>query len=175
MKIVLISGSLSPHSHSRAMLAETEQYLSERGMETDFIDLRNLELEWCDGRPLESYNDSLQQAFQRIQNADAAIIASPVYCYSISGALKNFIDICHVAFTEKHFAIIIAGGGDYSFMVTEQLKSILALESRAFPLPRAVFANEKQFLNHQLNDAGVKKRLHQLADDLLHQIGAPQK
>jgi NAD(P)H-dependent FMN reductase len=174
MKIALISSSLSPHSHSRAMLAEAEQYFTAKGVETDLIDLRNLELEWCDGRPLENYNSSLQDAFQRIQAADGAVLASPVYCYSISGVLKNFIDICHAAFTEKDFAVIIAGGGDYSFMVTEQLKSILVLESRAFPLPRAVFANEKQFKNHQLNDAGVKKRLQQLAEDLAQKIGESQ-
>jgi len=153
------------------MLTRAENYFLTKGVETDLIDLRNIELEWCDGRPLENYNSSLQDAFQRIQSADGAVIASPVYCYSVSGVLKNFIDICHKAFAEKYFAVIIAGGGDYSFMVTEQLKSILVLESRAFPLPRAVFANEKQFKNHQLNDAGVEKRLQQLADDLLRWIG----
>lgn len=167
MKFVLISSSLSAISHSRHMLGTVCGLLQDQQIDTDIIDLQDLELEWCDGRPLESYHAGLHHAFEQIAAADAIIIASPVYYYSISGVLKNFLDITSGAFLNKKFGMVIAAGGDHAFMAAEQLRTILALESRATALPRFVYASESHFENHILVDEKIRLRLQQFVEEMI--------
>ena len=48
---------------------------------------------WIDGRDLKDYNEDLQKAYKQIEEANGYVIGMPVYCYSVSGVLKNFLDI----------------------------------------------------------------------------------
>jgi len=59
-----------------------------------YIDLRNIKMELCDARSLEQYSDDLQKVFAKLQEQEAVIFGMPVYQYTMSGVLKNFIDIC---------------------------------------------------------------------------------
>jgi multimeric flavodoxin WrbA len=43
----------------------------------------------------------LQDAYKRIEDAEAIIFGMPVYQYSMSGVLKNFVDICGGAMKEN--------------------------------------------------------------------------
>ena len=63
------------------------------GIDCQILDLRSFDMQFCDGRKLVDYNLDTQKVFQMINEADGFIIGMPVYCYSVSGPLKNFIDI----------------------------------------------------------------------------------
>ena len=92
-QIVLISTSLSTNSRSALVTKAVHHRLQEQGVEAKFIDLREISLPFCDGRPLADYSETVQELYKQIESAEQLVFGFPIYCYSISGVLKNFLDI----------------------------------------------------------------------------------
>ncbi|WP_373543704.1 NADPH-dependent FMN reductase [Chamaesiphon sp.] len=93
VKIVGIAGSLRPDSHSQIALQIAAQKVQALGAEVEILDLRQMELPFCDGgSDYPNYPDvkRMQEAFSR---ADGLILVSPEYHGSISGVLKNALDL----------------------------------------------------------------------------------
>ena len=91
MKVLFIPGSLRKESFNFKLLKMAADHL---GCDQDSIipaDAMNLPLYSGD---IESAGipELVQELAFKVQQADAIIIASPEYNYSISGVLKNFID-----------------------------------------------------------------------------------
>lgn len=91
MKIAGISGSLRKGSMHRGILRAVEQQLQTKGIEYIEIEISNFPLYNQDikdqGNPA-----AVQEAHDLLQTADAIVLASPEYNYSVTGALKNAID-----------------------------------------------------------------------------------
>ena len=104
-KIVLISSSLSKNSRSAKLIQFTANRLKEFGNEIQIIDLREREIPFCDGRKLADYSTGIQDLYDDIKSTDSIIFGFPIYCYSISGVLKNFLDIFSYAMKEKSFGV----------------------------------------------------------------------
>ena len=89
IRILGIAGSLRKHSYNRAVLRAATQLLP-AGVSLDIFDL--------DGIPLFNQDDDQNPPAKvvdfkkRIREADAILIATPEYNYSIPGVLKNAID-----------------------------------------------------------------------------------
>ena len=63
----------------------------------------------CDGAT--AYGDSnVQQLSGLIENADAVLIASPVYNYDVNSAAKNAVELTGRAWTGKVVGDVAAGG-----------------------------------------------------------------
>ena len=92
-KIVLIQASLNDNSRTSIVINKVAEDLKVRNLDFEIIDLRKLNLEFCNGRSKDEYNEDMQNAFKKMQEADAYVIGMPFYCYSFSGVLKNFLDI----------------------------------------------------------------------------------
>ena len=165
MKILCIQGSLNPDSNTNTLLRILFDRLD--GVKKSYLDLRKLKMEFCDGRDLSGYHEDLQVAAREVEESDAYVIGMPVYCYSVSGALKNFLDITCGGMEEKPFAIVSASGGERSYLATAELQKILIFEVRARPFPRVVFASGKDFKDGALVNQEVDKRLGQLATEFV--------
>ena len=89
-----ISGSLTAGGSTRtvvdAALAAAQEHTPD--ITTDVIDLREVTISFCDGRPAEDYPDDTPHVLERISAADAYIIGTPIYRGSYTGALKNLLD-----------------------------------------------------------------------------------
>ena len=98
MKAVGISGSPREKSNSRSYLEFTLKALEERGIGTELVDLRGLRVEECHGcyscaKSREcAIKDDFQAVFAKMREADAILIAAPVYHASIPGKLKGLLD-----------------------------------------------------------------------------------
>ncbi len=93
VKIVGIAGSLRQESYSQLALQVAAQKLMALGAQVEVLDLRQLHLPFCDGgKEYPEYPDvqRLQTAFSQ---ADAIVLVSPEYHGSISGVLKNALDL----------------------------------------------------------------------------------
>src|SRR5204863_4622052 len=86
----------------------------------------------------------------------------PVYCYSLPGVLKNFLDVACAGMKEKPFAVVAVGGGERSYLACADLQRILSYEVRARPFPRVVYASDRHFEGRVL-DAETAKRVDDLA------------
>jgi FMN reductase len=93
VKIVGIAGSLRADSYSQIALKVAIEKVQALGAAGELLDLRQMQLPFCDGaKEYPNYPDvqRLQTAFDR---ADGLILVSPEYHGSISGVLKNALDL----------------------------------------------------------------------------------
>ncbi len=135
--ILIIKSSLKPDSLS-AKLADNaiEMLKQEKDIAIEVLDLREVKLEFCDDRDLENYNEDMQKAYKQVGAADGYLIAMPVYCYSMSGVLKNFLDICCEGMNKKPFGLLIASGGlRGTYSAAGDVSKVLMYEALALPIP----------------------------------------
>jgi len=92
MKIVGIAGSIRAGSYNRALLRAAAE-LAPDGLEIGPWDrVREVPLYDADIDRDGERPEPVEELKRRIGEADGVLIASPEYCYSIPGVLKNAID-----------------------------------------------------------------------------------
>ena len=140
-KVVFISTSLSATSKSALLIQSAAEKLKTK----EVIDLRFLSIPFCDGRKIEEYSEEIQSLFKKIEESDALVFGFPIYCYSISGVLKNFIDIFSHAMKGKRFGICATVGSKLSYLAIADLHKIMQFQSNAIGVHPAVVADYTDF------------------------------
>jgi NAD(P)H-dependent FMN reductase len=112
IKLLVISGSMRSESYSSRVLELAKNKADSLGVQTELINLRNLKLPFCDGGTNYSGFPDLERFRQSVKKADALILVTPEYHGSVSGALKNAIDLLDYEHLEgKACALIAICGG----------------------------------------------------------------
>lgn len=126
VKIVGINGSLRSGSHSAQALAIALERVAALGAETEFLDLRTLVLPFCNGE--DDYPDypDVERLRETVKAADGLIFATPEYHGSVSGVLKNALDLLSF----EHLSDKVAGnisilGGQSNSNALNDLRVIL--------------------------------------------------
>jgi FMN reductase len=88
--VIGISGSFRPGSYTRLAVQLALQAAQEAGAQTQFIDLKDYQLGFCDDSS-EASTDVLKLR-QMVRQAQGIILGTPEYHGSFSGILKNAID-----------------------------------------------------------------------------------
>jgi len=164
--ILFISASLSPHSKSFLLIQKAIQCAEEKGFKAELIDLRQVGLPFCDGRSIADYPTNLHPIHEQIENADHLVFGVPIYCYSISGVLKNFIDLFSKAFKNKRFGICAAAGSKMSYLATADLVKILGYESGAVGVQPMVLVDRTDFDENRNVNPLVLERIERMLDAL---------
>eukprot|EP00130_Batrachochytrium_dendrobatidis_P008528 XP_006683403.1 hypothetical protein BATDEDRAFT_93167 [Batrachochytrium dendrobatidis JAM81] len=129
MKLVGISGALAGE---KTALAVNDVLVAanrlDSSIKTELIDLREYDIEFSVGAPLALYNDDTSNVVKKILSADFLVFGTPIYQASISGALKNLLDLLpENAFKYKVTGIVATGWSNKHFLVPEyQLKPVLS-------------------------------------------------
>lgn len=147
-KVVAILGSVTPPG--RLHRAVERALASVTGADTELVDLAAYRIGFADGTPLEKLQDDSAAVVAKIAAADGVLIASPIYRASITGALKNLLDLVPVeALENKPVGIVTMGstlhhylGGDW------HLRDILAWFG-AVALPSSVYLSSADFVDGQ--------------------------
>ena len=166
-KFVLIQGSLNPNSKTSVILDEVANILKEKNIDYEIIDLRKLKLEFCDGRDLKDYNQDLQQAYKQIESANGYVIGMPVYCYSVSGVLKNFLDITCGAMENKVTGIVCNAGGVMSYLASSDLMKILSYEVHVLSIQPIVYAYGNDFKDGKIVNEKVLHKAKAMVENLI--------
>ena len=169
-KIVIVQGSLNPESKTATLVEETEKVLQSRNIEFETLDLRSLKLQFCDGRSLADYNEDMQKAYRILESADAIIFAMPVYCWSMSGVVKNLIDITAGALENKVAGILCNAGGNRSFMSSADLINVLYYESGMMTVHPVVYTSYEDFEDGQLIAEKPLAKIPTMVDALMKQL-----
>lgn len=117
MNVIFIVGSLRKESFNFKLLQMAANYLG-CGQE-NIISSSEMNLPLYSG-DIESAGmpDAVQNLAAKIKAADAIIIASPEYNYSISGVLKNFIDwvsrVRPMSLSAKHILLMAASASNFA-------------------------------------------------------------
>lgn len=93
VKFAAINGSLRPESYTAKAINVAITRVEAVGGEVEFFDLRTLSLPFCNGeRDYPDYPD-VEKLRQGVRNADGLILATPEYHGSVSGVMKNALDL----------------------------------------------------------------------------------
>ncbi|CAI2718138.1 NAD(P)H-dependent oxidoreductase [Nitrospina watsonii] len=166
-KVILIQGSLNPDSNTAKLIAATAKQLEQRNVKHEIIDLRNLELQFCDSRPLKEYNHDTKTVHQKLADAQGFIFGMPVYCYSVSGPLKNFIDIHSSAMEKKWAGIVGQAGGKSSYMALGDLARILAFESHVTTVQPHVYTTYDDYNGDAMTSDKTQAKIEEMLDNLI--------
>lgn len=90
LRVLGLSGSLRRGSYNTALLKAAAELAPER-MTVEIADLSGIPL-YNDDMYQQGFPAAVEKLRERIRAADALLIATPEYNYSVSGVLKNAID-----------------------------------------------------------------------------------
>jgi FMN reductase len=102
------------------------------------------------GTPPEQLDDDTAATIEALENATALILATPVYRGSLTGSLKNLLDLTPVpALQGKVVGLVAMGASDHHFLGAERhLRDVLAFFG-AVVMPVAVYLNNRDFEDGQ--------------------------
>ena len=93
VKVVGIVGSLRTDSYSALALTEAINRVKDLGAEVEILDLREMTLPFCDGGSEYPDYPDVEVLRDKVKAADGLILATPEYHGSVSGVLKNALDL----------------------------------------------------------------------------------
>jgi FMN reductase len=170
VKIVGISGSLREGSYSSSALNLVTQRLSDLGASVEIIDLRSLNLPFCDGGKDYSAYPDVAKLKQIVKAADGLVLATPEYHGSLSGVMKNALDLLTFEeLSDKVTGLMSVLGGQSNSNALNDLRVIMRWvhawvipEQIAIGQAWQVFDKEEKLL-----DEKIAERFDQFAQSLL--------
>jgi NAD(P)H-dependent FMN reductase len=160
--ILIISSSLNPDSNSRILAREAQRVLERDGHPVTTLDLRDHPLPMCDGGPAYGH-PSVARVSALLHAASTILVATPIYNYDATGALKNLIELTGDAWENKVVGFLCAAAGMSSYMSIMALANSLMLDFRSLILPRFVYATGNAFSDDRITDDKILERVAELA------------
>lgn len=166
MKVLFVDGTVIGRK-TGVVLDAIEHYIQETGapLQLERLNFADYEHQIVDGRPADAYNEDMQKLVKQFEEADAYILATPIFQGSIPGVLKNAFDMLHPHAMRYKPVSIVANGGTYQhhLVVENQLKPILDY-FRCLVTPNYVYTHSTHFdENNKIIDEDVHERLRELA------------
>jgi FMN reductase len=142
----VILGSTTPPGRMHRAIDGAIERAAARGTSADLIDIGTLDLGFANGTPPADLEDDTADTIAAITSARAVIFATPIYRGSLSGSLKNLIDLTPVpALQAKVVGIVAMGASDHHFLGAERhLRDVLTFFG-AVVTPVAVYLNGTDF------------------------------
>lgn len=169
MDIVLLAGSNAGRK-SRAVIDMTSELIDEydEDINIELYDLKEMDMPLADGKNYLDYGGEFTELLQSIMDADALLIATPIYNAGLPSALVNVIGaLPDKALQKKAVGITVTAGSNNHYLIAEyQLKPMLTY-LKAQLVPSYVFINERSFQGSEIIDGDVRFRLQDLLIDLI--------
>lgn len=126
VKIVGISGSLRDSSYTALALQQAITRVEALGAEVELLDLRKLNLPFCNGGDdYPGYPDVIKLR-DSVKEADGLILATPEYHGSVSGVIKNALDLMSFEhLSDKVTGLISVLGGQSNSNALNDLRIIM--------------------------------------------------
>ncbi|PFP25692.1 NADH-dependent FMN reductase [Bacillus sp. AFS073361] len=170
MKLLGISGTIIGAKTSivvQKVLEEVKKHHPH--VEVELLDLRDYDVQFCDGRNPSNYTGDTKKVLDIVNSADFYIIGTPIFQGSLSGTLKNLFDLINPKDIRNKVMGFVATGGTYQhyLVIENQLKPIAGF-FRAFVAPGYVYVNNDHFnKENELIDAEVLTRITALAKEVV--------
>ena len=162
---LVISCSLREPSHSRLLARELVARLRDLNREVTEIDLRDVDLPFCDDGDCYRHPNVLEIR-AAIEEAASVAVATPIYNFEVGGSTRNLVAVTGNAWRDKIVGFLCAAGGGASYMAVMSLANSLMLDFRCLVVPRFVYATRASFENGQLSDEKLTGRVVELAGEL---------
>lgn len=163
-KIVGVCGSLREGSHTRTALGYALEEAERLGGRGELLDLREFDLPAFD--PGAEETADVRRLKTTIRDADALVLATPMYHGSYSSPLKTAIDYCGFdEFEHKTVGLLGVSGGSFPINALEHLRSVCrALDAWVTPYQAAVPNSGRNFEDGTLSDDDLRSRVETLGE-----------
>ncbi len=138
MKVYAINGSPRKNRNTATLLKKALEGAASQGAETELIHLYDLNFKGCtscfackekDGKRFGkcAMNDDLTPVLEKLEEADAIVLGSPIYYATVTGEMKSFLErLCfpYMQYSAKRpilFKQKIPTGFIYTMNVTEEM------------------------------------------------------
>ena len=175
-KLVAVVGSVTPPGRlNQAIGLAVELAGAQPGWSASLVNLGDYRIGFADGRPLASLGDDSARVVSEISEADAVLLASPVYRGTFTGALKNLLDLTPVEVLRgKPVGIVAMGATLHHYLgVDWHLRAVLAWFG-SLTLPTSAYLDSSHFKDGKLADAGAQAALSDLVRALVAMSTLPR-
>ena len=175
-RLLAVVGAVTPPGRLDAAVRFAADRAAEgRDVVATVLSLSAHRVSFADGRPLDRYADDTARVVGAIAEADAVLLASPVYRASFTGALKNLLDLTPVeALRAKPVGIVAMGATLHHYLgVDWQLRAVLAWFG-ALVVPTSVYLEPGHFQDGKLADPAPRAALGDLVGALVAMAGYPR-
>ncbi len=144
--LLVVLGSTTPPGRLHLAVEGAIGRAAARGASAELLDLGTVALGFADGTPPAETADDTAATIAALESAHALILATPVYRGSMTGALKNLLDLTPVpALRGKVVGLVAMGASDHHFLGAERhLRDVLAFFG-AVVAPVAVYLTNADF------------------------------
>jgi FMN reductase len=144
IRLTTVLGSVTPPGRLHRAVSEALARLNPATAAGELFDLADLELGYAGGQPPEELGAG--PLTEALAGADAVVLATPVYRGSLTGALKNALDLTPVpALRDTPVALVAMGGSPHHYLGAERhLRDVLSFFG-ALVLPTAVYLSSRDF------------------------------
>ena len=176
MKVLAICGSMRAGSSTGRAVQIVLEAAQAAGAEVDFLSLSALDLPFCDGRKDEETYGGDAAAFRsRVLAADAILVGSPEYHGSMTGSLKNALDLLGPQYMRgKMVGLLATARGDAGAMNTLNHLRHVCRWMEAWVLPNQVSVPTSQDAfgpGGEVLRPGLEEELLQLGAELVRYAG----
>ncbi len=169
MLVVGICGSAAASHRTRALIDLALEGARQAGAdETEIVDLSNVTLQFADGRATEAYDEATLGVLALVHRADAYVIGSPMYRGSITGALKNLIDLIPREYlVGKAAALVATGASDHHYLGLELgLRAAMAF-FQVHTVPGILYGSRFTLENGRVSDDKLANQARQIGTDVV--------
>ena len=171
MKLLGISGG--PTQSSKTLLAVNAAvdyaYKLDSSIDIEVLNISYFDVQFCDARDPANYEGDARILIDKISDADAYVIGTPMYRGTYTGILKNLFDLIpNESMIGKPVGLIATGGSDHHYLALEhELKPLLGF-FLAMVLPGVVYANNSHYSQGKIDSEELLKKLQQLGESIVN-------
>jgi len=128
-KVLIVNGSPRKKGNSVVLAAQVAEGARSVGAEVETVLLQDLDIKPCDGCDACQrsgkgchIDDDMQALYPKVREADALVLAGPVYWFTVTAQTKLFMDRCYAiaisgnnALAGKRIGIVLVYGGNDAF------------------------------------------------------------
>ncbi len=167
------------NSSTRKALALALAGATEYDAETTLLELRDFDLVFCGSVPEDEYPSDVFKLRQILKDSQGIILATPEYHGSLSGTLKNMLDLMSIEdFETKIIGLVGVAGGDIGAINSLNTMKTICRNLHCWVLPQEVsIANSGEAFNDEgsVKDPALEARLLNLGRQVVKFASVQQK
>lgn len=176
MRVLILNGSPHKDGGTSTALKEVEKILNQEGIETQTLQIGNLEIRgciacnYCKEHKKCVFDDVVNEAAKIFEQCDGLLIGSPVYYSGASGTLLSFLDrFFHSSYIKKSMkvgAAILSSRRAGSTSALDEIYKYFGISN--MPIATSTYWNEVHGFTKEdvLNDKEGVQTMHNLARNM---------
>ena len=173
MHLLIINCSLDINSKSFTLAQIAQNHALFQKYPSSLLDLRNFELPISNGYGQDAYqHPDVLTIHDKIAEADAILLAVPIYNFNVNAACKNLVELTGTAYPggqngkvweRKVIGMIASAGGNKCYTTPLSILSSFMLDFRSVIVPQYVYCTVDDYIEEEpIPD--VMSRIHTLVD-----------